>query len=658
MVSRLDDSKIIDLFYERSEQAIIELSQKYGSVCTKVANNILNDVRDTEECVNDAYLGAWNTIPPQRPNPLLSYVCRIVRNLAIKKYHANTAAKRNSSYDVALDELENCFPASTSVEDEFNAGEIARSIDRFLETLDKENRIMFVRRYWHSDSIADLRQYAAEHGLTVVDEYIDDGWSGTNFERPSFQRMIDDIEDGKINCVVTKDLSRLGRNYILTGQYTKIYFPSKGVRYIAINDNVDTINGESELAPFLNILNEMHARQTSKKVKAAMHTRFANGAHYGAYAPLGYVKDPDKKGHLLIDPETRWIVEKIFDLAVHGRGAASITRILVEEKVPTPGWLNYERYGTFANIYAGAPAEKAYAWMIAQVKSILKEETYIGHSVHNKQSNISFKNKKKVRKPQEEWYRVENTHEAIISEEVFQKVQELIASRRRKRRNGTTQIFAGLIKCADCGWSLAYGENKQNKNPYGYYHCSKNGQGLRQCSMHYIRYDVLYAYVLARLQYWSMLAQKDEDKLLKRLLNASDRERNSAKKKQAAELKKAEKRKAEVDGLFAKMYEDWSAGRITEYNFNMLSEKYQNEQKELETKIRQLHEMMEAAVQTAADAEKWIALMKQYVNPVELTAELLNTLIEKITVHEAVKGEDGSREQEVEIYYRFIGKID
>ena len=503
-----------------------------------------------------------------------------------------------------------------------------------------------------------LRQYAAEHGLTVVDEYIDDGWSGTNFERPSFQRMIDDIEDGKINCVVTKDLSRLGRNYILTGQYTEIYFPSKGVRYIAINDNVDTINGESELAPFLNILNEMHARQTSKKVKAAMHTRFANGAHYGAYAPLGYVKDPDKKGHLLIDPETRWIVEKIFDLAVHGRGAASITRILVEEKVPTPGWLNYERYGTFANIYAGAPPEKAYAWTIAQVKSILKEETYIGHSVHNKQSNISFKNKKKVRKPQAEWYRVENTHEAIISEEVFQKVQELIASRRRRQKNGTTQIFSGLIKCADCGWSLAYGVNSQNKNPYAHYHCSKYGQGLRQCSMHYIRYDVLYAYVLARLQYWSMIVQKGEDKLLKRLLNASDRERNSAKKKQAAELKKAEKRKSEVDGLFAKMYEDWSAGRITEYNFNMLSEKYQNEQKELETKIRQLHETMEAAVQTAADAEKWIALMKQYVNPVELTAELLNTLIEKITVHEAVKGEDGSREQEVEIYYRFIGKID
>ena len=188
MVSRLDDSKIIDLFYERSEQAIIELSQKYGSVCTKVANNILNDVRDTEECVNDAYLGAWNTIPPQRPNPLLSYVCRIVRNLAIKKYHANTAAKRNSSYDVALGRARKLFPCVHLGEDEFNAGEIARSIDRFLETLDKENRIMFVRRYWHSDSIADLRQYAAERGLTVVDEYLTTAWRGTNFERESFHK--------------------------------------------------------------------------------------------------------------------------------------------------------------------------------------------------------------------------------------------------------------------------------------------------------------------------------------------------------------------------------------------------------------------------------------------------------------------------------------
>ena len=503
-----------------------------------------------------------------------------------------------------------------------------------------------------------LREYAREHGLNVVDEYIDDGWSGTNFDRPNFQRMIDDIEDGKINCVVTKDLSRLGRNYILTGQYTEIYFPSKGVRYIAINDNVDTINGENELAPFLNILNEMHARQTSKKVKAAFRTRFANGAHYGAYAPVGYIKDPDRTGHLLVDPETKWIIEKIFSLAVHGAGAAKITRQLIAEQVPTPAWLNFQRYGTFAHIFEGADESKRYMWTIAQVKNILKDENYIGHSVHNKQTNISFKNKKKVRKSKEEWYRVENPLEAIISESVFLQVQEQIASRRRSRKNGQLQIFAGLVKCADCGWSLSYGENKQSKNPYGYYHCSKNGQGTRQCSMHYIRYDVLYPYVLSRLQYWYEQVQQDEEKLLKRLLNTSDKERNATKKKHAAELKKAEKRKAEVDGLFVKMYEDWSAGRITEYNFNMLSERYQSEQRELGSKIQQLREEMEVAVQTAVDAEKWIELIKQCSNPTELTAELLNTLIEKIVVHEAVKNEDGSRKQKVDIYYRFIGKID
>lgn len=503
-----------------------------------------------------------------------------------------------------------------------------------------------------------LRQFAREQNLNVVGEYIDDGWSGTNFDRPDFQRMIDDIEDGKINCVVTKDLSRLGRNYILTGQYTEIYFPSKSVRYIAINDNVDTVNGESELVPFLNILNEMHARQTSKKVKAAMRTRFENGAHYGAYAPLGYIKDPDKKGHLLVDPETKWIIEKIFDLAFHGAGAAKITRTLIEEKVPIPAWFNFTRYGTFAHVFDGADESKTYAWSIGQVKCILKEETYIGHSVHNKQSNISFKNKKKVRKPKEEWYRVKNTHEPIISEDVFHQVQEQIASRRRKQKDGTTQIFAGLVKCADCGWSLAYGMNKQNKNPYGYYHCSKNGQGTKQCSMHYIRYDVLYTYVLSSIQHWINKTSLDDEQLLEQLLKAGDKERLANKKKQAVELKKAEKRKNEVDRLFTKMYEDWSSQRITEYNFNMLSQKYQLEQMELNDKINKLKEDLAMKQENTVNAEKWIELIKQYTHPTELNAELLNALIEKIVVHEAVKHETGLREQEIEIYYRFVGKID
>ena len=477
------------------------------------------------------------------------------------------------------------------------------------------------------------------------------GWSSTYERLVKSQKFFS-------SYLTQEDLSRFGREHVMMDYYLEFLFPEKRVRYIAVAENEDTEKGLSDFVPFKNLFNEWFAKDTSRKVKTAFKAKFAAGQRISAYAPLGYKKHPEIKNKLVIDEETRWIVEKIFDLAIHGKGAASITRILIAEKVPTPGFINFQRDGTFANIYAGAPEEKGYAWTIAQVKSIMKDETYIGHTIHYRETNISFKNKRRIRKPQSEWVRVENTQEPIISEQVFRQVQEQIASRRRERKNGTTQIFAGLIKCADCGWSLAYGENRQNSKPYGYYHCSKNGQGTRQCSMHYIRYDVLYAYVLSRLQYWSQQAQQDEDKLLKRLLNASDKERSSAREKQASELKKAEKRKAEVDGLFAKMYEDWAAGRITEYNFNMLSEKYQGEQKELDEKIQQLHEAMEAVAQTAVDAEKWVGLMRQYVNPTELTAELLNTLIEKIFVHEAVKGEDGSREQEVEIFYRFIGKID
>lgn len=503
-----------------------------------------------------------------------------------------------------------------------------------------------------------LRDYAQTHNLLVVDEYVDDGWSGTNYDRPGFQRMIDDIEDGKINCVVTKDLSRLGRNYILTGQYTEIYFPSKGVRYIAVNDNVDTLNGENELAPFLNILNEMHARQTSKKVKAALRTRCMAGAHWGPHAPLGYMKDPERKGHLLVDPETKWIVEKIFDMAYHGMGASKIMRILVKEHIPTPGWIHYSREGTYARYYQDAPEEKRYDWNLPTVKKILKDELYIGNNVFNRASIASFKNKNQTRNPKSEWICVENAHEPIISRDVFDQVQGQIANRRREQKDGTTQIFAGLVRCADCNWTMRFGRQSNGTRP-GYYACSKYFQvANKQCTMHFIRYEVLYAYVLDRLQFWSALAATDEDKLLERLLQSGGENRAAERKKQAAELRKAERRKSTVNELFVKMYEDWSAGRITESNFNMLSDRYQAEQTQLDGRIDALKSAMEQADQSAEDAGKWVNLIRQYSEITELDAPLLNTLIEKIVVHEAKKGPDGVREQEVEIFYRFVGKID
>ena len=259
-----------------------------------------------------------------------------------------------------------------------------------------------------------------------------------------------------------------------------MYFPSHNVRYIAIDDGVDSEKGESEIAPFKNIINEWVARDTSRKVKSAFKTKFAEGAHYGAYAPLGYKKHPDIKGKLLIDDETKWIIEKIFSLAYQGYGSAKITKQLRAEKVPTASWLNFTRYGTFAHIFEGKPESKRYEWTIAHVKAILKSEVYIGNSVHNMQSTVSFKSKKKVRKPESEWFRVENTHEPIIEKEVFYRVQEQIKSRRRQTKEKATPIFAGLVKCADCalpGFVDSKNEEKTERNA-GYLVVSHSGGGM------------------------------------------------------------------------------------------------------------------------------------------------------------------------------------
>ena len=506
-----------------------------------------------------------------------------------------------------------------------------------------------------------LTQFVREHPeFHVVSEFVDDGWSGTNFERPQFKRMMDEIEAGNINCLITKDLSRFGREHIMMGYYLEFVFPKLKVRYIAVNDNEDTDRGLSDFVPFKNLINEFMAKDTSRKIKGAFRAKFLNGERVNSMAPFGYVKHPEIKNKLMIDEETAWIVRKIFDLAVHGMGVRRIANTLMDEKIPCPGWFQYTRNGGCARYFEGQPEEKRYVWSQPYLRNILKDETYIGNTIHNRWGTVSYKNKRMVRTPDEKCLRIEGTHEAIITPDVFETVQKQIASRRRECKGKRTQIFAGLLKCADCGLGMRYGIQSSAKRQYAYFMCGKyrDYQTKSGCTTHYIRYDTLYAYVLARIQHWSARAIQDEDALLNQLLSAGDRERNAAKKKQTAELKKATKRKTEVDGLFAKLYEDWAAGRITEYNFNMLTAKYQTEQSDLAEKIDALTAELDTVKQTESDARKWIDLIQQYANPSELTAPLLNTLIEKIVVHQSVKGEDGEQEQEIEIFYRFIGKID
>ena len=500
-----------------------------------------------------------------------------------------------------------------------------------------------------------LRQYANEHSIHVVDEYVDDGWSGTNFERPAFQQMMRDVEAGKVNCIITKDLSRFGREHVMMDYYLEFVFPEQQVRFIAVTEGEDTEKGLSDFVPFKNLFNEWYAKDTSRKVKTALRAKFNAGERMFGYAPLGYKPHPEIKNKLIVDEETKWIIEKIFMMALHGDGATKIAHALTREKISTPGYFNYIRYGTFAHIYAGAPADKCYTWSIKQVRNILGDETYIGHTIHYRYTRVSYKNKKKIRHAPENLVRIENTQEPIVTEQVFRQVQQQIASRHRTCKNGTTQIFAGLVKCTDCGWTMIY---DVSRNGRAYYRCSKYAQGSHRCTMHYIRYDILYAVVLERIRYWIQQAQLNEEALLKHLDKMIDKASSTEAKKQAADLAAARKRKGEVDSLFARMYEDLISGKITEYNFEMLSKKYQAEQEALSERIDKLETSLADRKAQTLNVEKWVKRVRQYIAPTELTAELLNALVEKIVVHEAVKDEDGIRTQAIEIYYRFVGKIE
>ncbi len=501
-----------------------------------------------------------------------------------------------------------------------------------------------------------LRDYANEQGFLVVDEYVDDGFSGTNFERPSFKRMIEDIEDGKINCVVTKDLSRLGRNYILTGQYTELYFPSKGVRYIAIHDGVDTIREDNDIAPFKNIVNEWQAKETSRKVKNAMKAKFKNGEYIAPVTPLGYKLHPTEKNRLIIDEETKWIAERIFELAAHGYGAKKICHALAKDKVPVPTWWLYKRNGYKASMFEGKPEEVKYRWCIQTVSNILANQIYLGHTVHYKLTKMSYKSKKNIKHSEDEWFVVENTHEPIVTQDLWDLVQTHVNSRRRSRKDDEPQIFAGLIRCGECGWTLGSANTKDKGR---FYRCTQYAAyGRNFCTLHYTPYKILYAFVLGRLQYWLMAVKENEDAILERLLQGSEKQRQSENARAEKELKKAQKRRQELNSLFAKMYEDRVKGLLDEENYSMLSVKYRTEQQQLDETVKTISARLEETKEETDDAKRWIDLIQKYSAIDELTAPLLNELIEKIVVHQSWKDGNGRTVRDIEIYYRFVGKID
>lgn len=504
-----------------------------------------------------------------------------------------------------------------------------------------------------------LTQYVRQQGWKLAGIYVDDGFSGLDFDRPDFKRMLEDIDNGKINCVVTKDLSRLGRNYLEAGAYLEVYFPERGVRYIALNDGVDTLDAiNNDLAPFKNILNEMYARDVSRKVKSAKKTRFMQGMFLGTSAPYGYKKSPKNKHLLIIDEEVAPVVRRIFALAKQGFGIARIRQVLTDEKIMRPGAyseISYDRY------FAGNE-DKRYIWSNNSVRDILRNPVYAGHLAGYKRPAISMKNQKRPCRQPEEWVIIENTHEPIISKEDFELVQRLIKSRRVNTSTGYDNIFSGLVKCADCGYAMTY--SPRHKKGLASLFCSNyRRRGKEGCTNHMINYDLLCEIVIEEIRKYAQLAIEDEEAILKKLKDKTKDTDKIGKIALEEELTKAEKRYREIDDLIQHLYEDNVRGKITDERFTKLSVNYENEQKEVKERITNLKFDIVNFKDTSKNNERFIELIKKYSNITELNPVIMHELIDRIEIGQGYyeKSEaTGKREkhQDITIYYKFIGNLE
>ena len=506
-----------------------------------------------------------------------------------------------------------------------------------------------------------LSRYARENGIKDTAFYVDDGYSGTNFDRPDFKRMIADIESGKINCVITKDLSRLGRNYLETGVFIEVYFPEHNVRYIAVNDVVDTSEQETaDFTPFRNIINELYAKDTSKKVKSAKRSRVLNGMYVATSAPYGYRKDADDRHRLVIDERYAPTVRLIFSLAKDGMGISQIRNYLNGQHILRPSAVNpngYERH------FDGADDSRRYEWSNNSVRGILRNPVYAGHLVMGKRYSPSFKSHKSLSVLPENYTVVKNIHEPIVSPKDFELVQKLITSRRTVNNGGRKfdNIFAGLLKCGDCGYAMTL--TKAHRSPkeevideYGYMCNNYKTFGKAADTSHWIEARQLYECVLADIRKHADEALADNEEMCVRLARQLGKDKDRQHKAAEKEIRAKQARLSEVDGLFQSLYEDRNSGSITERNYKMMCRRYEDEQAQLEREIAELKVRQEESSNDRSNIEQFSRLVKEYAGIEELTAALLNTLIEKITVSEP-KDADGEQIQEIKIYYKFIGNI-
>lgn len=494
-----------------------------------------------------------------------------------------------------------------------------------------------------------LSKYAKENGFRNLHFFVDDGFSGTNFNRPSWNDLIALVEENKVGTIIVKDMSRLGRDYLKVGFYTEVMFVEKNIRFIAINNGIDSANQtDSDFTPFLNIINEWYAKDTSKKIRAVMKAKGESGKHLTTIPPFGYMKSPDDKTKWIVDDEAAQIVKKIFSLCLEGYGTSQIARILKDKKILTP----FSYWNSKGQAFK--MSENPYNWSADTIAGIIEKKEYLGHTVNFKTYKQSYKSKKKCTNPEEKHLIFENTHEAIIDVDTWERVQELRKNKRRPTRTGKSNMFSGIAYCADCGQKLYYCTSKYFESRQDHFVCSTSRKGKEKCSTHFIRATILEQGVLAHLKYVIGTVASYENQFRKVLgakQKAEVKKELSAKKKL---LSKSKSRIKELDLLFQRIYEDNVSGKISDERFEMLSETYEKEQAELKSIIENLTAEISETEEQADNVERFISKVHKYFDLQELTPSVLNDMVKRVYVH-APQTVDGKRTQEIDVVYDLVG---
>ena len=507
-----------------------------------------------------------------------------------------------------------------------------------------------------SNSITNQRdilgKYAKQHGYKNTRFYIDDGFSGTNFNRPDFQRMMQDVDEGKIGTIIVKDMSRLGRDYLKVGYLTEITFADKDIHFIAINDNVDSESGtENELIPFKNVFNEWLARDTSKKIRAVMKNKGESGKPLTNTPPLGYKKDPEDKNKWLVDEVSAPTVREIFRLCLEGYNPLAIAKILTEKGFDTPK-VHYMKQGR--NMYRN-DVEAPFIWQRSTVLGIIRNRNYIGQIVNFRTTRKSYKNKRFVYKDPSEWKIFENHHEPLVDKETFELAQELTKVRRLEIVHADdVDIFAGLLVCPDCGGSVGIKRVTKNRN-YDFYLCRRyNKRTERECTQHSIVRKRLEEIVLADIRRVMEEVKTHEKEFIEEYRKCTAKEMSKLQSASRTKLKKATLRVEELNNVIANLYEDKVLGKITEERFELLAKKYETEQTELKAEIAGLKEALAKADDEEKNIQAFLKIVKSYTEIDKLTVEILHSLIDKIYIGERTIV-DGIRSQSIRIVYKFIG---